>query len=99
LPPDEEDADIAQQDVKLEKRYSEKTASTINLFDERCVPACSDVFLTPLSPLCVRLIAYDLVVRLLEKICYEDVQYVPHSSAILIFMPGKALTGRIGVPG
>ena len=55
--------------MKLEKRYSPNTASTINLFDERLVP-------------------YDLIMRLLERICFEDSSHVSYSAAILIFMPG-----------
>ena len=37
-----------------------------------------------------RQIPYDLIVRLLEKICYEDQQYRPFSAATLVFMPGLA---------
>lgn len=35
-----------------------------------------------------RLIPYDLIVRLLEKLCFEDEVYLPYSAAILVFMPG-----------
>jgi ATP-dependent RNA helicase DHX29 len=35
-----------------------------------------------------RLIPYDLIVRLLEKLCFEDYAYIPYSAAILVFMPG-----------
>ena len=35
---DDEDAEATQEQVKLEKRYSEATAATINLLDERLVP-------------------------------------------------------------
>lgn len=55
--------------MKLEKRYSPNTASTINTLDERLVP-------------------YDLIVRLLEHICFEDLAYANYSQAVLIFMPG-----------
>lgn len=68
--PDDEEENTEQQDVKLEKRYSAKTAATINLFDERQIP-------------------YDLIVRLLERICFEDPAYITYSSAILVFMPGQ----------
>lgn len=34
-----------------------------------------------------RLIPYDLIVRLLEKICFEDATYQSYSAAILLFMP------------
>ncbi|PVG04614.1 P-loop containing nucleoside triphosphate hydrolase protein [Serendipita vermifera] len=35
-----------------------------------------------------RLIPYDLIVRILERICFEDENYAPYSAAILVFMPG-----------
>lgn len=35
-----------------------------------------------------RMIPYELIVRLLERICFEDDAYAPYSAAILIFMPG-----------
>lgn len=68
MPDDDEDSG-EQQDVKLEKRYSPKTATTLNLFDERQIP-------------------YDLIVKLLERICFEDAHYQSYSAAILVFMPG-----------
>ncbi|KAL7421927.1 hypothetical protein Q5752_003699 [Cryptotrichosporon argae] len=37
-----------------------------------------------------RQIPYDLVVRLLERICFDDPQLVPYSAATLVFMPGLA---------
>ncbi|EAL23696.1 hypothetical protein CNBA3430 [Cryptococcus deneoformans B-3501A] len=37
-----------------------------------------------------RLIPYDLIVLLLEKICFEAADYVPFSQATLVFMPGLA---------
>ncbi|KAI9057120.1 P-loop containing nucleoside triphosphate hydrolase protein [Trametes sanguinea] len=42
-----------------------------------------------------RLIPYDLIVRLLEKICFEDPDYVGYSSAILVFMPGMGEIRRL----
>ncbi|KIL70700.1 hypothetical protein M378DRAFT_194963 [Amanita muscaria Koide BX008] len=42
-----------------------------------------------------RLIPYELIVRLIEKICFEDASYVPYSSALLIFMPGLAEIRRL----
>ncbi|KAI0639258.1 P-loop containing nucleoside triphosphate hydrolase protein [Trametes polyzona] len=42
-----------------------------------------------------RLIPYDLIVRLLEKICFEDPSYQTYSSAILIFMPGMGEIRRL----
>ncbi|KAF8323290.1 P-loop containing nucleoside triphosphate hydrolase protein [Clavulina sp. PMI_390] len=35
-----------------------------------------------------RTIPYDLIVRLMEVICYQNEQYIPFSAAILVFMPG-----------
>ncbi|KAL1693102.1 P-loop containing nucleoside triphosphate hydrolase protein [Schizophyllum commune] len=68
---DEDESSDAAEDakVRLEKKYSQSTADTINLFDDR-------------------FIAYDLIVRLLERICFEDNELQSYSAAILIFMPG-----------
>lgn len=35
-----------------------------------------------------RLIPYDLIVRLIQAICFDNPDYATFSSAILIFMPG-----------
>ena len=35
-----------------------------------------------------RNIPYDLIMMLLEQICFQDQQYLPYSAAILVFMPG-----------
>ena len=66
---DDEDSPTREQAVKFEKRYSQQTISTVNLFDERLIP-------------------YDLIVRLLERICFEDAAYATYSAAVLVFMPG-----------
>ncbi len=42
-----------------------------------------------------RLIPYDLIVRLLEKICFEDQHYKPFSAAVLVFMPGLGEIRRL----
>ncbi|KAF9654251.1 P-loop containing nucleoside triphosphate hydrolase protein [Thelephora ganbajun] len=73
---DDDGEDAVVQDVKLEKRYSAKTAATINLLDERQIP-------------------YDLILRLLECICFEDDVHRKHSAAILIFMPGMSEIRRM----
>jgi ATP-dependent RNA helicase DHX29 len=73
---DDDGEDAVVQDVKLEKRYSAKTAATINLLDERQIP-------------------YDLILRLLECICFEDDLLTQHSAAILIFMPGMGEIRRM----
>lgn len=74
---DDDEEDIMQKEgVKLEKRYSPETATTLNLYDERVIP-------------------YDLIIRLLEKICFEDPMYIPYSAAILIFMPGLGEIRRL----
>ena len=65
----DEDVPTGEQVVKFEKRYSQQTISTVNLFDERFIP-------------------YELVVRLLERICFEDCAYASYSAAVLVFMPG-----------
>jgi ATP-dependent RNA helicase DHX29 len=65
----DEDVPAGEQVVKFEKRYSQQTISTINLFDERLIP-------------------YELIVRLLERICFEDCAHATYSAAVLVFMPG-----------
>ena len=42
-----------------------------------------------------RLIPYDLIIRLLERICFEDPSYMTYSGAILIFMPGMGEIRRL----
>ncbi|KAG5654782.1 hypothetical protein H0H81_003790 [Sphagnurus paluster] len=42
-----------------------------------------------------RLIPYDLILRLLERICFEDISYGSYSTAILVFMPGLAEIRRL----
>lgn len=73
---DDDEGDCQSKNMKLEKRYSPETASTLNLFDERLIP-------------------YDLILCLLEKICFEDASYSSYSSAILIFMPGLGEIRRL----
>ncbi|EIN14170.1 P-loop containing nucleoside triphosphate hydrolase protein [Punctularia strigosozonata HHB-11173 SS5] len=73
---DSDEDTAVQENIKLEKRYSDSTAATINLLDERLIP-------------------YDLIMRLIERICFEDPDYSFYSSAILIFMPGLAEIRRL----
>ncbi|KAG6867810.1 hypothetical protein C0993_010744 [Termitomyces sp. T159_Od127] len=42
-----------------------------------------------------RLIPYDLIIRLLERICFDDPSNLSYSAAILIFMPGLAEIRRL----
>ena len=42
-----------------------------------------------------RLILYDLIIRLIEKICFEDSNYRLFSAAILIFVPGLGEIRRL----
>jgi ATP-dependent RNA helicase DHX29 len=42
-----------------------------------------------------RLVPYELIVRLLERICFEDTEYGRYSAAILIFMPGMGEIRRL----
>ncbi|KAF8922394.1 P-loop containing nucleoside triphosphate hydrolase protein [Mucidula mucida] len=65
---EDDDAQRAKEGVKLGKKYSPSTISTIKLFDERLIP-------------------YDLIIRVMEDICFGET-YNAFSSAILIFMPG-----------
>lgn len=73
---DDEDDETVQENVKLEKRYSTNTTTTINNLDERLIP-------------------YDLIIRLLERICFEDEEYGSFSAAVLIFMPGMGEIRRL----
>ena len=42
-----------------------------------------------------RLIPYELIVRLLEVVCFEDANYQELSAAVLVFMPGLAEIRRL----
>lgn len=42
-----------------------------------------------------RVIPYDLIVRLLEDLCFGDPEYLSYSSAVLVFMPGLAEIRRL----
>ncbi|KZT74762.1 P-loop containing nucleoside triphosphate hydrolase protein [Daedalea quercina L-15889] len=42
-----------------------------------------------------RLVPFDLIVRLLERVCHEDAAYASYSSAVLVFMPGMAEIRRL----
>ena len=42
-----------------------------------------------------RFIPYELILRILEKICFEDPKYHAYSAAILIFVPGIGEIRRI----
>lgn len=73
---DDEPASKSRGQVKLEKRYSAETTSTLNTIDERLIP-------------------YELIIRLLEKICFEDPSSLVFSAATLIFMPGLGEIRRL----
>ncbi|KAG8913919.1 hypothetical protein FRC01_004323 [Tulasnella sp. 417] len=74
---DEDAANAIEDDVapggpsglKLEKRYSAVTRSTMETLDQRLIP-------------------YELIIRILERICFEDPEYIDYSAAVLVFMPG-----------
>jgi len=72
---DDDDSTIGPErrvaDIKLERRYSPETTTTLNTFDERLIP-------------------YELIIRLLEVICFENPAYYSSSTSVLIFMPGLA---------
>ena len=81
--------------VKLEKKYGSKTVSTVNLLDERLIPydLVSHLILSTfrssrIHPADHATFARIQIVRLLEKLCFEDPAYQPFSASILIFMPG-----------
>ena len=50
---------------------------------------------TTINLLDERLIPYDLIIRLLERLCFEDADYASYSSAILVFMPGMGEIRRL----
>ncbi|KAG8981845.1 hypothetical protein FRB90_006966, partial [Tulasnella sp. 427] len=71
---DEDAANLGEDDtaptgLKLEKRYSAVTRSTMEILDQRLIP-------------------YELIVRILESICFGDPEYSGYSAAVLVFMPG-----------
>lgn len=66
---EDEVAPIVAGGLKLEKRYSAVTRSTMELLDQGLIP-------------------YQLIIRILERICFEDPGYSSYSVAVLIFMPG-----------
>nr|XP_019046467.1 DEAH box polypeptide 36 [Kwoniella bestiolae CBS 10118]OCF25397.1 DEAH box polypeptide 36 [Kwoniella bestiolae CBS 10118] len=74
-PSDDEDADGTSRSSNPAKLSSTKYSSKT---------------VSTLNLLDSRRIPYDLIVRLLEKICYEDQTLVPFSQATLVFMPGLA---------
>ncbi|KAF8527986.1 P-loop containing nucleoside triphosphate hydrolase protein [Hysterangium stoloniferum] len=73
---EEDEAAASPHEMKLEKRYSPATKSTVDILDERLIP-------------------YDLIVRLLERLCFEDMSSIHFSAAILVFMPGLAEIRRL----
>ena len=42
-----------------------------------------------------RLVPFELIIRLLERVCLEDAEYAPYSSAVLVFMPGMGEIRRL----
>ncbi|KAG8906193.1 hypothetical protein FRB99_007409 [Tulasnella sp. 403] len=48
----------------------------------------SSTTITTMNLLDQRLIPYDLILRLLERLCFEDMENIAFSAAILVFMPG-----------
>lgn len=50
---------------------------------------------TTLNTIDERLIPFDLIIHLLEKICYEDEAYRHFSLAVLVFMPGLGEIRRL----
>lgn len=42
-----------------------------------------------------RFIPYELIIRLLERICFEDTEYSSYSAAVLVFMPGMGEIRRL----
>ncbi|KAF8642409.1 hypothetical protein AX16_009674 [Volvariella volvacea WC 439] len=71
-----DDDEESQTQIKLEKKYSAGTLSTLKILDERTIP-------------------YDLIISLLEQICFANPNLTPFSAAILIFMPGIGEIRRI----
>ena len=42
-----------------------------------------------------RQIPYELIIRILERLCFEDRAYASYSAAVLVFMPGLAEIRRL----
>ncbi|EJT99916.1 P-loop containing nucleoside triphosphate hydrolase protein [Dacryopinax primogenitus] len=51
-------------------------------------PRYSSSTVSTINLLDERMIPYDLIIRLLERICFEDDAYLPFSNAVLVFMSG-----------
>ncbi|KIM34405.1 hypothetical protein M408DRAFT_303614 [Serendipita vermifera MAFF 305830] len=77
----------------------EWTEETIDIVDEDegIVPDSAPVVLgkryspetvSTINLLDERQIPYELIVRMLERLCFEDDNYIAYSAAILVFMPG-----------
>lgn len=92
IPDDDDDEDKPKDaPVKLEKKYGAKTVATVNNLDERLIPYD---LVGPCTDDAPRIVAADLsscfcqIVRLLERLCFEDPTYAQYSASVLIFMPG-----------
>lgn len=71
-----EDIVEVDEQISLEKRYSQSTQTTITLLDNRQIP-------------------YELIVRLLEQLCFGDATLFEYSRATLVFVPGLAEIRRL----
>ncbi|KAF9015290.1 P-loop containing nucleoside triphosphate hydrolase protein [Cyathus striatus] len=67
--------------------YDDDMNDTISK-DVKFVQRYTSEVLDTLNLLNERLIPYDLIMRLLEMVCFQDNKYVSYSNAILIFVPG-----------
>ena len=83
-------ADWAEDSAIVEDEDDEEVQATIKL-EKRYSPTTT----ATINLLDERLIPYDLILRLLERICFEDSSHLSYSSAILIFMPGLAEIRRM----
>lgn len=78
----EEAAETAEDAEDDDGKSADPTKLSSSKYSSRTV--------TTVNLLDSRKIPYDLIVRLLERICFEDASLQPFSAATLVFMPGLA---------
>jgi len=85
-----EDIQVPDEDEDDDKDLNENQTPKPNLGKRY-----SSQTVTTLNTIDERLIPFDLIIHLLEKICYEDEAYHHFSLAILVFMPGLGEIRRL----
>jgi len=86
-----EDIQIPDEDDEDEDDHLKETQMEKPNLEKRYSPQTA----TTLNTIDEHLIPFDLIIHLLEKICYEDGAYRHFSLAILVFMPGLGEIRRL----